>query len=253
MLACPPMHRVAASFAIAFALAVCHRRAPAGDVQPAAPVDPVALATCAADTGATLPPDYLAYRVREADAEVTVCAANEGSMKIADAVHVAIGSRRALDLHSDIQQGVLLPRIELLRQVNPETLVALGWWRSPPTGVGALLIHLPAGNGRPLLREQLAVEGWQARIVVENDSLRRIGVATTDADRTAVSTRITPRTYDFASLQKAPAPATRRFWPCEGEQPAVATAIDFAAPMTCDPMAREVAWFRLTGDGFAPE
>jgi hypothetical protein len=247
------MVRLAALLAVAFAVGACHRRAATGSEPQPAPVDSAARATCVADSETDLPPDYVAYRVREADAEVTVCAANEGSLKIADSLHVAIGSRPALDLYSDVEKGVLLPRIELLRAVGPEAIVAMGWWRSPPTGVGALLIHLPAGNGKPLLREQFVVEGWRARIVVEDGALRRIGVATTDSEQTQIATRMVPRTYDFASLRKSPAPAARRFWRCEGEPAAAAMAIDFGAPVSCEPMTREVAWFGVSGGSFVPE
>jgi hypothetical protein len=205
-----------------------------------APLADAAMPTCIdamqrhgdADFGSTRA--VVAYQVDEAGVEVTVCAHDEGSMKIADALIVKVNGP-PLELWADVANHALLPRVNKLVSIDGRRVLALGWFRSPPLGVEALLFEIGGPDLSPALADRLVVEGLSPGFVVE-EPLRRIGVVGLEAGS--------------ASLE-VEAPPTRSFWLCEGKAEPWQPALWFNTPgQACKSKPGRLTWVEIGAAGF---
>lgn len=176
----------------------------------------------------------IAHRVYGAGVEVTVCAWDDGSMKIADCLIVK-GSGPPLELSASPETGDLLPRIDTVIAVDRSRVLALGWYRSPPLGVEALLFDLESAGRPPVLQDRLRAEGWTSAFVV-GDAPTEIGVVDSE-------------TAGFFPLSDVP--PTRRFWQCDGPPEPWEEALWYAPPGSCGPRPRQLRRITIGPSGFA--
>jgi hypothetical protein len=176
----------------------------------------------------------LAHRVYGAGVEVTVCAWDDGSMKIADCLIVK-GSGPPLELYASAETGDLLPRIDTVIAVDRSRVLALGWYRSPPLGVEALLFDLESAGRPPVLQDRLRAEGWTSAFVVD-EAPTELGVADSET---------------AGSFALSDVPPTRRFWRCDGPPEPWAEALWYAPPGSCRPRPRQLRRVPIGPNGFA--